>query len=78
MYSWVTTTTSVILYDIVERATTYVEEKPGKAAIVKDRVHLMCCERLKWMPHDHVIKGVQDFVSEAWHYQLSCCSYCTQ
>lgn len=22
---------------------------------------------LKWMAHNHVIKGVQDSVSEAWH-----------
>ena len=29
----------------------------------------MCCERLKWMAHDH---GVQNLISEAWHYQLSC------
>ena len=40
-----------------------------KAASVKDRGHLTCCERLKWMARNHVTKRVQDFVSKAWHYQ---------
>ena len=46
---------------IFERADTYLEEKPGKAVIVKDRLHLMfpfikCFDRLKWMARDHVIQ----------------------
>ena len=46
---------------IFERADPYLEEKPGKAAIVKDGLHLMfpfikCFDRLKWMARDHVIQ----------------------
>jgi len=45
---------------VFERATPYVEERPGKAAIVKEE-HLMfpaikCYERLKWMAWNHVMK----------------------
>ena len=46
---------------IFERADPYLEEKPGKAAVVKDGLHLMfpfikCFDRLKWMARDHVIQ----------------------
>jgi len=46
---------------IFERADPYLEEKPGKAAVVKDGLHLMflaikCCEQLKCMARDHVIQ----------------------
>ncbi len=57
---------------IFERADPYLQEKPGKAAIVKDGLHLMfpfikCFDRLKWMARQvdgagsgHT--GVQDLV----------------
>ncbi|DBA82602.1 TPA: hypothetical protein ACH3X1_006851 [Trebouxia sp. C0004] len=46
---------------VFERADPYLEEKPGKAAILKDGIHLVfsflkCFERLKWMARDHVIQ----------------------
>jgi len=46
---------------IFERADPYLEEKPGKAAVVKDGLHLMFpflkwFKRLKWMARDHVIQ----------------------
>ncbi len=46
---------------IFERAAPYVEEKPGKPAIVKDGLHMMfpaikCYKRLKGMARDHVMK----------------------
>ncbi len=46
---------------IFERKDPYLEEKPGKAAIVKDGLHLLfpfikCFDRLKWMARDHVIQ----------------------
>ena len=46
---------------VFERADPYLEGKPGKAAILKDGIHLVfpfikCFERLKWMARDHVIQ----------------------
>ena len=46
---------------IFERASPYLEEKPGRADVVKDGLHLMfpaikCFDRLKWMARDHVIQ----------------------
>ncbi|KAL3150146.1 hypothetical protein ABBQ32_000010 [Trebouxia sp. C0010 RCD-2024] len=46
---------------IFERADPYLEEKPGKAAVVKDGLHLMfpamkCHARLKWLARNHVIQ----------------------
>lgn len=46
---------------IFERADPYVEEKPGKAAVVKDGLHLMfpaikCHARFKWLARNHVIQ----------------------
>ncbi|KAL3146486.1 hypothetical protein ABBQ32_000743 [Trebouxia sp. C0010 RCD-2024] len=46
---------------IFERADPYLEEKPGRAAVAKDGLHLMfpfirCFDRLKWMARDHVIQ----------------------
>ncbi|KAL3149481.1 hypothetical protein ABBQ32_002265 [Trebouxia sp. C0010 RCD-2024] len=54
---------------IFERADPYLEEKPGKAAIVKDGLHLMfpfikCFDRLKWMARDHVIQECRTLIEQ--------------
>ena len=46
---------------VFERADPYLEDKPGKTAILKDGIHLVfpfikCFEQLKWMARDYAIK----------------------